>query len=126
MTAEALTLELRALRVEVAALRAAVDRMAPPALDPRSAELLRALAAVFGSGTTFASAEVLSVAAVPLGDRPRLQAALKAIGASDSHRVGMAFASIAKRTRGQALRLSRAGEDNGSNLWAVESGASGA
>jgi hypothetical protein len=110
-----------AILAELAHIRAVLERLAPPALDGRQTALLTALEAVYGSAP-FTAAEALETAQTPIGDRRALAAALKAVGASGAASLGMTFATIAKRSAGQPLRLVRAGSEAGSRLWAVEGG----
>jgi hypothetical protein len=106
---------------ELRDLRRMVEALAPPALDARQRELLEALADVYGTAP-FTAAEALAVAAVPLGDRKRLQAALRAAGAVSAQSAGMVFASIAKRSAAAPMRLVKLGTEGGSRLWSVECG----
>lgn len=113
MTDDAL-LELRRLSALVEALHRA---LVPPA-DPRHAELLDALGAVFGSAP-FTACEAIEVARTPLGDRRRLKAALQAVGARDAQRLGMTLSALEKRAAGRSTRLARLGTEGGKRLWSV-------
>lgn len=91
-----------------------------PALDPRQAELLDSIEAVFGSGP-FTACEVIDAARRPMGDdRRRLQAALQAAGALDAQRLGMTLATIHKAILGRSARLQRLGTERGKRLWVVD------
>lgn len=104
-------------------VRAEIDRalapLLPPALDPRQAELLHALSAVFGT-SAFTAAECLQVARTPLADRRRLATALAAVGVADATALGRAFGAIARRTKGRPVRLVRDGTIENTTVWCVE------
>ena len=108
----------RALGPGLRRLGARLDRLAPPPLDPRQAELLDALAGVVGAAP-FTAAEVLELAHTPTAER-RLQAALQAAGAADAQRLGLTLATLARRTAGRRPRIERHRTEGGSRVWCVE------
>jgi hypothetical protein len=116
MTDVALLVELvrAAVRAELQPL---LQRLAPP-VDPRHADLLHALAEVFGSAP-FTASEAVDASRSALSARRRLQAALQAAGAHDAQRLGMVLATIEKRSLGRSARLQRLGTERGRRLWAV-------
>ena len=105
-------------------LQRALAPLLPPALDPRQAELLAALADVVGTAP-FSSDEALDLARRPLPGRRRLLAAIEATGATDAQGLGLVLAAVVRRTRGRLPRLVRAGAEAGSRVWAVEGGPKG-
>ncbi|MBX3633946.1 MAG: hypothetical protein KF683_00880 [Rubrivivax sp.] len=101
-------------------LQRALAPLLPKPLPPAQQELLDALVPVFGT-RPFTSAEVLELAAgAGVQTRRRLAAALAAAGGTDSHRLGLALAGIADRTRGREPRLVKLSREAGSRLWGVE------
>lgn len=100
------------------AVRDELERLAPP-VDPRHADLLRALAVVYGAAP-FTAAEAIATARGALPNRAPLRAALQAVGAFDAQRLGLILAAIEKRAYGLPVRLSRLGTDGGKRLWTVD------
>lgn len=118
MTDAEVSAGLHALAAEVAALRRAVERLAPPP-PPAHAELVDELGQHFDSA--FTSSEVASLAKVPLSTRAPLRRLLDRLGAgADAQKVGMLLSAVAKSTKCRPHRLVRVGREAGSTLWAVE------
>jgi hypothetical protein len=104
---------------ELRELRRLYERLAPPPPPDHDALVTELEAHTDGP---FTSAELLDHAGVPLTDRAKLARLLQAMGAATSpHDCGMVLAAVARSTKGQPLRLVRAGRDgDNANLWTVE------
>jgi hypothetical protein len=117
--------ELADLRRDVGRLEALLHEVLAAVrteqLSPAERAVVCALHAVFG-GAASTTAEIVSVSAQPLGDRPALRDALAAVaGDLQPQRVGQALASMAARGgRAGALRLVSPRMERGARLWAVE------
>ena len=115
-------IELRALRNEIAALRDEVQQLhlARPQITPLQRELLTALGDVFGAGP-LRTKQIFEAMALDIGERPRLRAALTAMGATTAQRAGMALRSLADKSGSAGgWRISRPASERGSSLWCLE------
>lgn len=120
---DAVALELRRLAAEVAQLRLALERLAPPPLSPAQAALLEAIAEAVD--WPFTARELLALRRSAIPERRRLDAALQALGVAGDddravHKLGMKLGAIVKRSALLDVRLVRAGDEDHSGLWAIE------
>jgi hypothetical protein len=106
--------ELRELRAEVGALRAAVSRIAGPALDDHAAELVARLHMAAGD-RLFSVSEVIDHAAV---DKELRDAVIEAAGELNARRLGHVLRRLHGRVFGERV-VERVGMERGAAVWRV-------